>query len=418
MIIRPMIIRPLVLIAGFALPLLCSAQSEADYGVEQDVLGLFDSVMSDPSDYASDTDVEFESDEVLAINISAAAMKLAGTLGFTLLDTTPLPGLGFTVTRLELPDGFINVSALLALLSRADPLGLYARNPVYRLAAGGAGNAACEGLRCYGQALLRWPVEGCRRAVRVGMLDSAVDAAHPALKGQRLILQRLGKSKPVPAELEHGTAVAAQLVGRADAGYAGLLPEASLYAADVFELDAEKRPYTDALRLVQGLDWLARQGLASLNVSITGPDSPVLHKAVQVLAAQGVSIAAAAGNLGPKSPPLYPAAYPEVLAVSAVDRTLKPYARGSQGRHVGIAAPGVSIWTASAGGAGRFRDGSSYATPFVSAALALLKTSTPKTTAVASMQALRRTAKDLGASGSDAVFGAGLLQLPPGACGP
>jgi hypothetical protein len=416
MIIHPMIIRPLVLIAAMALPPLAAAQSEGSDAGGQDVLGLFDQIMDDPSDYASDVDVDFEPSEVLAVNISDAALKLAGTLGFSVLDTTPLTGLGFTVTRLELPDGFINVSALLGLLAKADPLGLYTRNTVYRLAAGGA--TACEGLRCYGQSLVHWPAAGCARAVRIGMLDSAIDTAHPALRGQPLRVQRIGKGKATAAELEHGTAVAAQLVGRAEVGFAGLLPAASLFAADVFELDDAKRPYTDAFRLTQGLDWLARQGITSLNVSIAGPDSPVLHKAVQVLAAKGVAIAAAGGNLGPKGPPLYPAAYPEVLAVAAVDRALKPYAKGSQGRHMGVAAPGVSMWTATAGGSGRFRDGSSYAAPYATAALALTQGPAQKPSTAQRIQQLRNTAKDLGAPGDDPVFGAGLLQLPPGACGP
>ena len=421
MMIRTMIIRPLVLIAAFALPFVCAAQSEADYGTGQDVLGLFDSVMSDPSDYASDVDSEFEADEVLAINISSAALELANTLGFSLLDSTPLPGLGFKVTRLRLPDGFIDPVALLRTLVRADPLGLYGRNSVYRLADGSdvgiAANGACEGTRCYGQALVGWPAGGCTHAARIGMLDSAVDVGHPALKKQKLVQQRIGRGKARAAEQEHGTAVAALLIGSSSGGVTGLLPQASLYAADVFELDPDSRPYTDAYKLIQGLDWLARQKLDALNISIAGPASPILHKAVQVLDTQGVAIAAAAGNLGPKAPPQYPAAYPEVLAVAAIDRQMKPYAKGNQGKYVGIAAPGIAIWTATAKGGARFLDGSSYAAPYAAASLALLRRDpTERGNVKAAIQQLRSAARDLGAKGVDPVFGAGLLQLPAGAC--
>ena len=379
----------------------------------QDIGGLLDGLIGDPSDQALDADPDFVADEILALDLSEATLQLARSLGFELLDTTPLTGLGYSIARLRLPDGFINVNALLATLAAADPTGVFTRNTRYRLAQG----SACEGLRCVGQAQVRWPA-GCARPVRLGMLDSAVDARHPALQGQRLSIKRIGQGAAGAAERDHGTAVAALLIGRADAGHAGLLPKASLYAADVFERDEHQRPVTDAYRLSQGLDWLARQPLDALNISLTGPDNPVLHRAVQALHKKGIAIAAAAGNSGPGSAPQYPAAYPEVLAVSAVDRQLRFYVKGSRGAHVGIAAPGVAVWTTSAAGAGRYRDGSSYATPFVTAALALLRGSGKAASPASAVKTLQAASRDLGDPGRDAVYGSGLLQLPAAACAP
>ena len=404
-----MINRLACLLLALSLPLCGLAQESG--GI--DVLADFDEAFSDPSDFTADTDSEFELDEILAINMSTQALALARSLGFTLLDSTPLPALGFTVNRLRLPLG-LSAAPLLAVLAKADPLGLYGQNPVYRLAGDSAATpgAACEGLRCYGQQLIGWPVMGCPVAVRIGMLDSAVDSQHAALKGAALSSHRVSKKPPARREREHGTAVAVQLVGKPAAGHAGLLPQASLFAADVFEPDPQARPYTDAFKLTQGLDWLVAQGISTLNISIAGPASPVLHKALQAMAAKGIAIAAAAGNLGRKAPPQYPAAYAEVLAVTALDRSLRIYNSANQGDYVRIAAPGVAIWTTGDAAAARFSDGTSFAAPYASAALALLHRQQPQLTPAQRVSALTAASRDLGTPGRDPVYGSGLLQLP------
>lgn len=404
-----MINRLACLLLALSLPLLCRAQEPSLI----DVLSDLDEVISDASDLMTDTgsDSEFELDEILAIDMSAEALSLARSLGFNLLDSTPLPELGFTVNRLRLPVN-PNLALLLSILRKADPLGLYGRNPVYRLAGENASASACEGLRCYGHQLIGWPAAGCRISTRIGLLDSAVDQQHAAIKGASLSTVRFSKKAPSRAEREHGTAVAAQLVGRLASGHAGLLPQASLFAADVFEQDAEARPDTDAYKLAQGLNWLAQQRIGTLNISIAGPDSPVLHKAVQALVAKGVAISAAAGNLGAKAAPQYPAAYAEVLAVTAVDRNLRVYAKANQGAYVRIAAPGVAIWTAGDETKGQFRDGTSFAAPYATAALALLHQQQAQLTPAQRVAALTAASRDLGAAGRDAVYGSGLLQLP------
>lgn len=405
----------LVLLAVLSLPMPAAAQAQFSASDALDLLSVVDEVLHDPSDLATEADIAFDPGELLAVNISDTALQLAATLGLDLIARDALPGLGLSMVRLRLPKDLARANALMKQLMRIDPLGLYGRNSIYRLA--GAPAAACEGTRCYGQALTGWPVGGCSRAVRIGMLDSAVDAKHPALRGQTLVQERIAERRPKAIEQDHGTAIAAQLIGNGSGGVQGLLPRASLYAADVFELDRESRPYTDAYRLIRGLDWLARQKLDSLNISIAGPDSPLLHRAVQILEAQGVAIAAAAGNLGPTAPAQYPAAYPEVLAVAAVDREFRPYARGNQGAYVGIAAPGVTVWTAGAGNVVHFRDGSSHASPWAAASLALLRREpTERGNVQVAITALKRAARDLGVRGADPVFGAGLLQLPAGAC--
>lgn len=397
--------------ALITLPLHAAAQEQ-----DGDLLESFDALFPDPSDYAADTEPEFELDEVLALDMSETALALARQLGFKLLDSTPLPGLGLRLQRLRLPLGF-DAAPLLALLAKADQLGLYERNRVYRLvgapsAQAPGGGKACAGFRCYPQTQVAWPPGGCPQPVRLGLLDSALDVDHPALKGARITTHRVSETPVRRREQDHGTAIASLLVGREAAGFAGLLPQASLFAADVFDLDHQNRPYTDAFRLARGLDWLAQQRVATINVSIAGPDSSVLRKAVQLLAQKGIAIAAAGGNQGPKAAPSYPAAYPEVLAVTAVDRQLKPYTKANQGRYLRLAAPGVAVWAAAPDGSGAFHDGTSYSTPAASAALAVVATMEGPLTVPQRVARLTSAARDLGAPGIDPVFGAGLLKLP------
>ncbi|MGH8083176.1 MAG: S8 family serine peptidase, partial [Lysobacter sp.] len=107
-----------------------------------------------------------------------------------------------------------------------------------------------------------------------------------------------------------------------------------------------------------------------------------------------------------------PGAYSDVLAVTAVDRHLKPWARAARGSHIALAAPGVAIWSADVRGDGRFHNGTSFASPFAAAAAAVIKQRSPALSAQQIADRLRHDARDLGVAGPDPVFGAGLVQLP------
>ena len=404
-----------VALAAALLPALAAAQA-GDWGGFEDPGDFFDAVFptDDPGDFASNVDVDFEPDEILALNLGRKSAAILRRLGFRIRAGHPLPALKLTLYRLRPPRGMTGRVAL-AELRKADPQGYYDSNSIYRLAGSdtGATTGACEGVRCYAQAMIGWNATGCAMPVRLGMLDTAVDRRHAALAGRKVVTQRLARTPA--ADAEHGTAVAALLVGAADGAFPGLLPEAELFAADVFSVDAKGRVYTDAAELARGLDWLAAQGPSAINVSITGPDGGVLHTAIRRVTQLGIGVIAAAGNLGPQSPPQYPAAYREVIAVTAVDRKSQVYVNASQGAYVALAAPGVDIWTAGANGAGVFREGTSFAAPFATAAVALLKVREPALPPAAMLGHLRRLARDLGPPGADSIYGAGLLQAQ--ACG-
>ena len=127
--------------------------------------------------------------------------------------------------------------------------------------------------------------------------------------------------------------------------------------------------------LIAALEALAERNVRIVNLSLSDPPNEVLKRAIASAQEKGMLIVAAAGNNGPGAAPSYPAAYPGVIAVTAVDHNLAIYSRATQGEYIDLAAPGVNLWVAAPGGGGTARSGTSYAVPFISAAAAILRAS-------------------------------------------
>jgi subtilisin family serine protease len=100
-----------------------------------------------------------------------------------------------------------------------------------------------------------------------------------------------------------------------------------------------------------------------------------------------------------------------------VDRNQRIYRRAGGGRHVAFAAPGVEVWTAASVSGARGKTGTSFAAPFVSATIAIMRGQNPALTAAQARDILARDAIDLGPAGRDDVYGHGLL-FAPAACAP
>ena len=347
----------------------------------------------------------FELGEILVINAPADVLNRVRALGFTVGSTVSLQQLNLRITRLRSP---ANQSAPRALqvLQRRVPQGDFVLNHVYRTAA-----APCPETRCYGSTLIGWTASTqCGQGLRIGMVDTAANSHSSALRGRQVITRSFAEDGRASSSI-HGTAVAALLVGAPDSGFPGLLPNAALYAADTFIGTRPDTLRTNVLLLSQGLDWLLAQQASVVNASLTGPDNRLLRLAIDRLSQRNIPVIAAAGNGGPGAPPVFPAAYPQVMAVTAVDQVLRPYRLANRGTYLTVAAPGVRIWTPGPHG-GQYSDGTSFATPYVTAAVALLRHQQPHLTPAQLMQQLQGNARDLGAPGKDPVFGWGLLQSP------
>src|SRR5262249_49078590 len=147
---------------------------------------------------------------------------------------------------------------------------------------------------------------------------------------------------------------------------------ASLLAVRAFSAGAGEGGEGTTFRVLRGLDWAAGQGARVVNMSFAGPQDPALAEALAKARTKGIVLVAAAGNAGPKSPPLFPAADPNVIAVTATDVDDKLFAQANRGDYITIAAPGVEILVAAPEDNITFTSGTSVAAAHVSGLAALL----------------------------------------------
>jgi subtilisin family serine protease len=241
-------------------------------------------------------------------------------------------------------------------------------------------------------------------ALRIGLVDGGIDRTHPAFRTASL--QTWG-CDGVAVPSEHGTAVASLLVGR-DAAFAGVMAaHTDLYAADVY---CGRATGGNVEALAQALAWLVHERVAVINVSLVGPPNRLLERAVRAAAQRGHLIVAAVGNDGPASPPLYPAAYPEVVGVTGLSPSRRVLPEALRGPQVLFAAPGAEVAVAQSGATGyAVARGTSFAAPLVAGLLAEQLRVPDSVAAGVAVERLSRQASDLGARGRDDVFGWGLV---------
>jgi subtilisin family serine protease len=174
-----------------------------------------------------------------------------------------------------------------------------------------------------------------------------------------------------------------------------------------------KRQRSNSLAQVLALDWQLAQQVHIVNISMGGPSDAVLAAAYRRATAQPVILLAAAGNGGPAAAPVFPAAYPGVLAITAIDALNQVYAGSNQGPHVSLAAPGVDLWVPLVGdvtGAGQYISGTSMATALASGMLARWGVPRLRQAHADRLSPICRAAADLGAPGKDPVFGCGRVR--------
>ena len=339
--------------------------------------------------------------EILVIDPSAQVLRIASGLGLSTRRSADLPSLGLRVVTLALPAG-TNADEVLSRLRRGHP-GIEADvNATIRPAAGPDWNSDAA-------ASLPSASTRCGAGIRLGMIDGTVDLSHPALRRQRIIQRRFLPEYKRAASSKHGTAVASLLVGGDGPGGSGVMPGATLLVGSIFERRGWNGARGDLFALLEALDWLAGEDVDAVNLSFESGENTILTSALARAADRGLVLIAAAGNGGPGAPPVYPAAHPDVLAVTAVDPKLRPYRHASRGTYIDFAAPGVGLRTAKPGGGVKVQSGTSFAVPLVTAAAALERSAGVPASHV--RQALARRAQDLGAPGRDPVFGWGLVRL-------
>lgn len=331
------------------------------------------------------------------IMLDKSELAVLQPLRADIIEQTGFPELGLVLVRFRVPAEWDSSVALKQRL----PVHLHEqldRNHIYGAQTGNKISSTDATLQLT-------PV--CEDAVKIGMVDTAIKTDHPAFAHGQIIARDFVSEK-IDAPRAHGTAVAGLLVGRGKS-VQPLLPKAQLYAASVFYPRNQYAQGATLMDLVRALNWLLGEKVSVINMSLAGPDNQILRNVIIRVTQQGIAIVAAAGNEGPAAPPMYPAAYAEVMAVTAVDREQRIYRWANRGDYIDFAALGVSVATArSDGGFGR-ETGTSIAAPVVSAFVAceLIK---QKNTSSKLIERLTAKVIDLGESGRDPVFGLGLLD--------
>jgi len=195
----------------------------------------------------------------------------------------------------------------------------------------------------------------------IGMVDGGV-ASHPSL-GRASIEQNGFAGAPQPTG--HGTAVASLLVGN-QGPFRGAAPNARLFVADVY---GGNRAAGSATAIVRALGWLSGKRPQVINVSLVGPPNKLVQRAIQIVEGRGIQVVAAVGNDGPAAPPQYPASYPGVIAVTAVDASGHALPEAGKPSHLDFAAPGADMAAALPGNGFTRVRGTSFAAPLAAARL-------------------------------------------------
>jgi len=238
--------------------------------------------------------------------------------------------------------------------------------------------------------------------VTVAVIDSGIDAKHPELANAIAdSFDALGSKEGPHA---HGTGIAGAIV--AHARLMGSAPAARILAIGAFGTTPNGAESTSFV-VLKGLDYAVAHGAQIVNMSFAGPKDALIGRGIAAAAAKGIVMVAASGNAGPKSPPLYPAAETNVIAVSATDAQDRLFAASNRGSHIAVVAPGVDIFLPAPGEKYQMTSGTSFSAAYISGLAALMLERNPALKPGEVRAILMKTARDLGTPGRDDLFGAG-----------
>ncbi len=371
-----------------------------------------------PHDFgSSDNTID---NEILVERFNPKMLKRVAAMGFKTVRGGSRNKLASDVVRLRAPAGANTAYKLLTNLFTSGAVHFNRRYRLYRAARGSGWQTTvtsqqhqkCSLERCYGPATVQWHnrLSRCAQGLRIGIIDTAVETKHPAFVGQNITTARIATGRPPRLDSGHGTGILALLAGNSDSRTPGLVPDASFYAADIFFTDGDDNPTSDSLSLYKALLQMEAWNVQVINLSLAGPPDSLVEKTIRRLSRKGIMFVAAGGNEGPSASPSYPAAYDTVVAVTAVDKSLRSYRYANRGDYIDVAAPGVNIWTAAPNYKDGLLSGTSLAAPFVTSIVSAVYRSLPRKSRESLLNVI--ATQDLGHPGKDRVYGRGLVRAP------
>ncbi len=216
--------------------------------------------------------------------------------------------------------------------------------------------------------------------VTVAVLSSGVDANQPQLRGR--VSAGTDATANGTADTDcvgDGTQVAGVIAAQQapPAKFAGVAPQAGIVPVRVTARTTGGTPMTDAATLAKGITWALGQHVDVICVAVPAYDpAPDLLQAIRAAATQGVVVVAATGDRAQDSkggnPTPYPAAYPGVVAVSALASSGSRWPDSGYGPFVWVSAPGAGVLTLQRSHGLTVTDGTDLAAGLVSGAVALL----------------------------------------------
>lgn len=273
---------------------------------------------------------------------------------------------------------------------------------------------SANAMRAQGDQRLQYVVDALRlseahriargQRIPIAVIDSGVDANHPELQGR--VTQSFdavgGQFRPH----EHGTGMVGAIASQRQ--LLGVSPGAEILAVRAFAPGQSQGSTGTSFHIVKAMDWAIRNGARVINMSFAGPRDPMIARAIQVAADRRIAMVAAMGNGGPSAPIAFPAADPNVIAVTATDKEGRLFDAATQGDHVAVAAPGVEIILPAPRGGYQISSGTSVAAAHVSGIVALILERHPDADPATLRRLLQATARQ--AAIPDPKLGAGVAD--------
>jgi Subtilase family len=349
---------------------------------------------------------------VVGVPASVSPQQIAAIAqrnGLTPVDNRVLAASGLSLQRWRVAEGRPIADVIRGLQGEAD---IQTAQPNFRFKlaqAAGFSEAAVDGFSAqYAPAKLHLPQAHrltTGQGVLVAVIDTGIDRLHPEIAGAVAgTFDAIGAREPPDA---HGTAIAGAII--AHGRLVGAAPAARILAIRAFTTagaDAEATTMT----VVRSIEYAMAQGARVINMSFAGARDPVIGRSLAAARRKGIVLVAAAGNAGPDSPPLYPAADPNVIAVSATDVDDRLLDVANRGRQIALTAPGVDVLLPAPGARYQIATGTSFAAAHVAGIAALIIARNPQLVPEQVRGILTSTARDLGPNGRDDQFGAGLAD--------